>query len=152
MITHHLKANGQVSCTNPNCSLDRIGDGRSNRNKRWFAQPGWEFRTLDKLDIEFGNISHSKWCVGIQISLCNLSIFKSCTFMKRQAHALQIFRRYSLTWMTMQLLQQQYCCRIAGLRRQWACSFERINPIIVLICCSQSGGSMAFFAQSLELA
>jgi hypothetical protein len=40
----------------------------------------------------------------------------------------QLFRRYSLTWMAIQLLQQPHCCRIAELRIQRACSTENIDP------------------------
>jgi hypothetical protein len=39
-----------------------------------------------------------------------------------------LFRRYSLTWMATQLLQQQHSCRIAELRLQRACSTEKIDP------------------------
>ena len=63
----------------------------------------------------------------------------------------QLFRRYSLIWMTMQLLQQQNYCRTAELRRQRACLSERIKPIIILNQCSCFGSGMATFAQSLEL-
>jgi hypothetical protein len=57
----------------------------------------------------------------------------------------QLFRKYSLTWITRQVLQQHRCYRIAELRqaRQWVYSIEEINSIVLLTCCSCFGNGMA---------
>ena len=45
----------------------------------------------------------------------------------------------------MEVLQQQHCCRIAGLRRayRWVYSTEEINSIMALTYCSYFGNGMA---------
>jgi hypothetical protein len=47
--------------------------------------------------------------------------------------------------MTVQLLQQQYCWRIAGLFRayRWVYSAEEVNSIMALACCPYFGNGMA---------
>jgi hypothetical protein len=66
----------------------------------------------------------------------------------------QSFRKYSLTWMTMQVLQQQHGCRIAGLRRayRWVYSTEEINSIMALTYCPHFGNGMADLVPGVRLA
>ena len=65
----------------------------------------------------------------------------------------QSFRKYSLTWMTMQVLQQQHGCRIAGLRRayRWVYSTEEINSIMALTYCPYFGNGMADLVPGVRL-
>ncbi len=56
----------------------------------------------------------------------------------------QLIRKYSLTWMTMQLLRHRHCCRITAIRRLRTCSFETTNPAILPSRYSWSGAAWLF--------